>query len=86
MDQRPVKIFNAFDLQFGPNAPDHLHLQEAIHYCESRFRSILSAFSRATHQTQRVIQRGLHKELVCTVFLCHPEIIHIFIRSFRVSC
>ena len=69
MEPRPVKIFNAFDLQFGPNSADHLHLQETVHYCESRFRTILSAFSRATHQTQRVIQRGLHRELVCILFI-----------------
>jgi hypothetical protein len=64
MSGRPVKIFDAFDLQFGPYTDDHLHVQETIDYCEARFRVILSAFGRVGHSTQRVFQRVLHKELV----------------------
>lgn len=69
MNPRPIKIFNAFDLQFGPNTLDHLHVEETIQYCEARFRCILSAFGRAESSSQRVIQRGLHKELVSVLVL-----------------
>lgn len=72
MTAKPVKIFNVFDLQFGSNTSDHLHLQETIDYCEDRFRVILSTFGRSEHGKQRLIQRGLHKELVncihCIIF------------------
>ena len=64
MSTHPVKIFNMFDLQLGPNTVDHLHIQETIQYCESRFRVILSVFGQAGQAHQCVIQRGLHKELV----------------------
>jgi hypothetical protein len=64
MSARPIRIFNTYDLQFQSNNEDQLHLQETIHYCETRFRVILSAFGRAGHSRQRLIQRGLHKELV----------------------
>lgn len=69
MSARPIKVFNAFDLQFECNKEDQLHLQDTIHYCETRFRVILSAFGRAGHSRQRMIQRGLHKELVSFTFL-----------------
>jgi hypothetical protein len=64
MTARPIKVFNAFDLQFECNKEDQLHLQEIILYCEVRFRVLLSAFGRAGHSRQRMIQRGLHIELV----------------------
>ena len=50
-----------YDLQYGSDFPDHLHIQETIDYCETRFRVILSAFARASDGQQRVIQCGLHK-------------------------
>jgi hypothetical protein len=73
MSARPIKVFNAFDLQFECNKEDQLHLQERIHYCEVRFRVILSAFGRAGHSRQRMIQRGLHKELVSLTILKHSR-------------
>lgn len=72
MAAQPIKIFNAFDLQFGCTTGDNIHVQETIDYCEVRFRDILSAFGRANHSRQRVIQRGLHKELVnISIYIYH---------------
>ena len=69
-----IKVFNAFDLQCKCNKEDQQHLQEAINYCELRFRVILSAFSCAGHSRQHVIQCGLHKELVSlTIYLFTEE-------------
>jgi hypothetical protein len=84
MSQRPVKIFNVFDLQYGPNTADHLHIQETIDYCESRFRVILSVFARAGVARQRVIQRCLHKELVCVLKYTPMQLRSIFV-GIRVS-
>jgi len=64
MDPGRIKLFDSFDHQIGGSSPHRLHLTETISYCEARFRAILSAFGRASHPRQRVIQRGLHKELV----------------------
>jgi len=68
MSTRPVKVFNVFDMQFPSNHLDLLHMQEALDYCEVRFRCILLAFSHASISKQRYIQRALHKELVRYAF------------------
>jgi hypothetical protein len=65
MSTAPVKVFNAFDLQFECSHGDQLHLQETIQYCELRFHAILLAFGQAGQARQQVIQRALHQELVC---------------------
>ena len=86
MPTRPVKIFNAFDLQFGSNTSDHLHIQETLEYCETHFQFILSVFGHAGHATQQVIQRGLHKELVCDCIEIISNIPSIIPNTCRHSC
>ena len=61
MSKHPLRIFNMYDLQYGSDFPDHLHIQETIDYCETRFQVILSAFAHASDGQQCVIQCGLHK-------------------------
>jgi hypothetical protein len=53
-----------FDLQMGLDNTNEVPIQESIDYCESRFRKILSAFSRSEDAPKQLIQRGLHQELV----------------------
>jgi hypothetical protein len=67
MDSNKIKIFNAFDLQ-SCLSEDSLNIQETINYAEHRFRDILMIYGRADHNQQRLLQRGLHKELV-SIFL-----------------
>jgi hypothetical protein len=74
MSTRPVKVFNAFDMQFSSNHVDLLHMQETLDYCEVRFRCILLAFSHASISKQRNIQRALHKELVRYTFTNHLKV------------
>ena len=66
-----------YDLQYGSDFPDHLHIQETIDYCETRFRVILSAFACASDSQQHVIQHGLHKELV-TISLSYTFLLDKF--------
>jgi hypothetical protein len=83
MAAKPVKIFNAFDLQFGSQTEDHLHIHETIQYCEVRFRVILSKFGRAESQRQREIQRGLHMEMVrMKIIIIHRDYLVIYRPSF----
>lgn len=64
MSNHHIRVFNAFDMQTSASIADHAEIQEAIDYCESRFRVILIAFSQADEQQRPHIQSGLLQELV----------------------
>jgi hypothetical protein len=63
MSSNQIKIFKAFDLQ-SCLSKDCLDIQEMINYAENRFRDILMVFGRSGHEKQRLLQKGLYKELV----------------------
>ena len=57
------KFLNIFDLQMGLDT-NEVPIQDSIDYCESRFRTILTAFGRSEDAPKQLIQRGFHQELV----------------------
>ena len=70
MASKQLKIFKPFDLQ-SCLSEDSLNIQETINYAEHRFRDILMIYGRADHNRQRLLQRGLHKELVSNSFMIY---------------
>ena len=64
MSTSPLKIFNAYDMQFSQSSFDKDLVQDTIDYCECRFRCILLAISHSAVPRQKVLQRALFSELV----------------------
>lgn len=68
MSTSPLKLFDAYDMQFSRSEYDRNHIQDTIDYCECRFRNILHAVSGSMEARQMVLQRNLFSELVNNYF------------------
>ena len=51
---QPLKIFDAFDIQFRRTEIDRQHIK-TIDYCVSRFRTVLGFFSHASFGQQMAL-------------------------------
>ncbi|KAJ3478792.1 hypothetical protein NLJ89_g12364 [Agrocybe chaxingu] len=63
MESQPIQSFDPYNLRFGHRETDVLHMQEVIHYCESRFRAVLNTMQGRGKENQALMTSHMVEEL-----------------------